>query len=374
MAAFLAKIFGFIMNMIYSLFKLKKTENKVAFISRQSDTPSLDFSYLINEIKSDFPQYEVEVLCKMIPEGISGKFMYLIEMLRQMKALASSRVVVIDGYCILVCMLRHKNDLTVIQMWHALGATKKFGLQSLGTKEGRDEAISKAMHMHENYDYVLAPSKATARFYMQAFGVSQEKIKICPLPRVDFILDGKDRKSEFYALNPKMKGKKIILYLPTFRSGEADIVQQLKAAFENKNDCQLIVSIHPLSEVKKDSRFLPEGSFTSFDLMKLADVIITDYSASAYEASLLMKPLYFFVPDYIDYMKNRGINVDIKQELDSAVFEDAGKLAAAIGKNDYDMNALLEFKEKYIENSKTNHTENLVEFISQQMQINPKQL
>ena len=124
MAEAFSKIFGFAINFIYLFFKLKKTDNKITFISRQSDIPSLDFRCLINEIKENYPQYRVDVLCKMIPSGLTGKISYIFEMLRQMKSLASSRVAVIDGYCIPVCMLKHKSDLTVVQIWHALGAVK----------------------------------------------------------------------------------------------------------------------------------------------------------------------------------------------------------------------------------------------------------
>ncbi|MDE5671099.1 MAG: CDP-glycerol glycerophosphotransferase family protein [Eubacterium sp.] len=367
MAEAFSKLFGFAINFVYFFFKLKKTENKITFISRQSNTPSLDFCCLINELKKNYPQYRVDVLCKMIPSGLSGKISYIFEMLRQMKSLASSRVAVIDGYSIPVCMLKHKRDLTVIQMWHALGAVKKFGWQSVGTKEGRSESISKAMRMHKNYDYVLAPSRKTAAFYSEGFDISLDRIKVLPLPRVDFILDGKDRKEEFYSLNPHMKNRKVVLYLPTFRSGEAMAASLLKKQFENKNEYQLVFSTHPLSEVKMDEEFSAKGNFSSYDLMKLADVIITDYSACAFEASLLLKPLYFFIPDYEDYMENRGINVDVKKEFPSAAFENAEMLADAIEKNDYDMNSLIEFKEKYVENADTNSTENLVKFILKQM-------
>lgn len=362
-----SKVFSFVLNFVYLFFKLGKTENKITFISRQSDAVSLDFSYIINEIKQNHPDCRVDVLCKMIPEGFLGKISYVFEMLRQMKSLASSRVAVIDGYCIPVCILKHKNDLTVIQAWHALGAVKKFGWQAIGTKEGRSEKLSRAMHMHRNYDYVLAPSKKTAEFYSEAFDISLDKIKILPIPRVDYILDGDDRREEFYSLNPNMAGRKIVLYLPTFRSGEVMAVNQLKAQFDNKKDYQLVISIHPLSEVEKDEKFSVNGSFSSYDLMKLADIIITDYSASAFEASILLKPLYFFVPDYEFYMKNRGINIDLKKEFPSASFEEADKLVKAIEKNNYDMNSLVKFKETYVENTDTDNTKNLVEFILKQM-------
>ncbi len=362
-----SKIFGFAINFAYLFFKLKKTENKITFISRQSDIPSLDFRCLINEIKENYPQYRVDVLCKMIPSGLTGKISYIFEMLRQMKSLASSRVAVIDGYCIPVCMLKHKSDLTVVQIWHALGAVKKFGWQSVGTKEGRSESISRAMCMHRNYDYVLAPSKKTAEFYSEGFDIALGRIKVLPLPRVDFILDNNNREEEFYSLNPQMKNKKIVLYLPTFRSGEAMAADLLKKQFVNKKEYRLIFSTHPLSEVKKDEGFTAKGNFSSYDLMKLADIIITDYSACAFEAALLLKPLYFFIPDYESYMQDRGINVDVKKEFPSAAFENAELLADAIKKDNYDMNSLEAFKEKYVENADTNSTKNLVKFILKQM-------
>jgi CDP-ribitol ribitolphosphotransferase len=236
-------------------------------------------------------------------------------------------------------------------------------LQAVGTKEGRDEKISKALNMHKNYDYVIAPSPATAKFYMQAFGVEQEKIKICQIPRVDFITDGSAKTAEFYSKNPAFGDKKIVLYLPTFRDREAYIAQMLKTEFMDLPDYQLIISQHPLSTAKKDGAFSPKGDFSSFDLMKIADIIITDYSACAFEASLLFKPLYFFVPDYDEYIVDRGINVDIKQEFPSSVFADANDLVNAMVNADYDFNSLYMFKEKYVGANKNNCTETLAKFV-----------
>ncbi|MDE6413750.1 MAG: CDP-glycerol glycerophosphotransferase family protein [Eubacterium sp.] len=362
-----AKVFGFVINFVYSFFKLRKAQNKVTFISRQSNTPSLDFCRLIEELKENHPDCKVDVLCKMIPRSFSGKISYGFEMLRQMKSLATSKAVVIDGYCILVCMLKHKKSLTVIQTWHALGAIKQFGWQSIGAKEGRNERLSVAMHMHRNYDYVLAPSKRTAEFYSEAFDIPMDKIKIFTLPRVDYILDGKDRRDEFYSLNPNMAGKKIFLYLPTFRTKEAMAAKLLTAQFENAKDNQLVISTHPLSVVEKDERFTVNGNFSSYDLMKIADIIITDYSACAFEASVLLKPLYFFVPDYDFYMKNRGINVDLKKEFPSAAFEKADELCKSIDNSTYDMDALVQFKDTYVEHEGTNNTKNLADFIVEQI-------
>lgn len=351
------------LRLLYAPLKLLKSKNQIVYLSRQSNEKSLDMKLLEKAISEQDSSVKQVFRLKMIDDGLSAKIKYCFSVIGDMYYLATSKVAILDTYSITVSCLNHKKDLKVIQLWHALGAIKKFGLQSVGTKEGRDEKISNAMCMHKNYDFVIAPSTQTAKFYMQAFGVEQSKIKICPMPHVDFILDGKAKTSEFYSLNPGMGDKKIVLYLPTFRNREQYVVQSLKIEFEDKNDYQLIISHHPLSKVKKDEKYTPKGDFTSFDLMKIADVIITDYSACAFEASLLMKPLYFFVPDYDEYMKDRGINVDLKEEMSSAVFENADELMKAIENNSYDMDSLYRFKEKYVETLKNSSSEVLAKFV-----------
>lgn len=363
MKVFLISLLKIGLKIIYAPMKLLKTKNQIVYLSRQSNSKSIDMMLLENAIREENSSVVQIFRLKMLDDGISEKIKYLFQVIGDMYYLATSKVAIVDTYSVAVCCLNHKKDLKIIQMWHALGATKKFGLQSLGTKEGRDEKVAKAMCMHKNYDYVLAPSKETARFYMEAFGVEQKQIKICPMPRVDYITDGVSKVSEFYLQNPGMADKTVVLYLPTFRDREPYIAQMLKTEFEDKNDYQLIISTHPLSKVKKDERFSFNGEFTSFDLMKIADIIITDYSACAFEASLLMKPVYFFVPDYNEYMQERGINVNIKDELPTAVFDEADKLYDSIRQNNYDMNMLYAFKEKYIENSKNSNSAVLAKFV-----------
>lgn len=363
MKAFLISVLKLGLRILYAPMKLFKTKNQIVYLSRQRNEKGIDIKLLEKAINDENCDVKQIFRLKMMGDGTGEKIKYCFYVIGDMYYLATSKIAVVDTYSITVSCLKHKKDLKVIQMWHALGAIKKFGLQAIGTKEGRDEKMSRAMCMHKNYDYVLAPSAQTAKYYMEAFGTEQSKIKICPMPRVDFITDGNARTADFYSQNPGMGDKKLVLYVPTFREREAYIAQMLKTEFEDKRNYQLIISTHPLSKVKKDGEFTQNGEFSSFDLMKIADIIITDYSACAFEASLLMKPLYFFVPDYNEYIEDRGINVDIKAELPSAVFEEADKLFRAIDKNDYDMDSLYRFKEKYIETSKGSNSAVLAKFM-----------
>ena len=363
MKAIIIGILRVFLEIVYAPLKLQKTKNRIVYLSRQSNDKSLDMRLLEEALKKECPDTQQIFRLRMLGSGISGKIKYAFGVIGDMFYLASSKLAIVDTYSLTVSCLHHKKSLKVIQLWHALGATKKFGWQAVGTKEGRNESLSKALCMHKNYDFVLAPSKETAKFYMEGFNVGADKIKICPLPRVDYVTDGKSKTGEFFYNNPGMSDKKLVLYVPTFREREGAAAEQLKAAFEGCGGYQLIISPHPLSAVKKDEKYVPKGNFSSVDLMKLADIIITDYSACAYEAALLMKPLYFFVPDYNEYMQDRGINVNIFEELPGAVFEDADKLGEAIQGAEYDFDSLYAFKEKYVELAKSGNTETLAKFI-----------
>ena len=171
--------------------------------------------------------------------------------------------------------------------------------------------------------------------------------------------------SRFFTENPGLSHDKIVLYLPTFRERDAYIAEQLKVEFRDVDGYRLIISAHPLfSKIKIENEFSYSGDFSTYDLMKIADVIITDYSACAFEASVLMKPLYFFVPDYDEYSSERGINVDLKNEMPSATFENAEVLVNASKLNNYDFDMLYKFKCEYVENTKANNAEILAKFVS----------
>lgn len=351
------------LRVLYAPMKLLKTKNQVVYLSRQRNEKDIDITLLEKAIKDEDDSITQVFRLKMIGDGLIEKIKYCFYVIGDMYYLATSKVAVVDTYSITVSCLKHKEELKVIQMWHALGAIKKFGYQAFGTKEGRDEKVSLAMCMHKNYDYVLAPSSETARFYMEGFNVTSDKIKICPMPRVDFITDEKTRSDEFFSQNPNLLGKNLVLYVPTFRDRDSYIAEQLKTELADKDNYQLIIKAHPLSKMKVDGDYAIKGDFSTFDLMKIADIIITDYSACAFEASLLTKPLYFYVPDFDEYLKDRGINVDIRKEMKSSVFYEASKLVNSIVDVEYNYNELFDFRKKFIEPTQNPASVILAKFI-----------
>lgn len=355
------KIAIVVLNFIYLPFKCLKTQYKITYISRQSNEPSLDFNLLNQGMEKVDSNIKQVMLTKKIEKGLLKKLGYAFHIFEQMYHIATSKVVIIDTYIIPVSVLKHKKDLKVIQIWHALGAIKKFGYQSLGKKEGSSYTVATAMKMHNNYDIVTCASNTTAKFYSEAFNTDVDRIKIVGMPRVDYIL-GKDRNVEILEVNPNYNGKKTILYIPTFRkNGGVDLSKLLENIDNEKYN--LIIKLHPLDNTKVDEKYKAKGQFSTYDLMKFADYIVTDYSATAIEASLLQKPLFLYVYDIESYSEARGLNVILTEELSSSTFKDIKEILHVIKSGNYDYKQLEHFRNKYVQTYNQDNTNNICELI-----------
>lgn len=362
--AFVSFLLKLSLKIVYFPLKLFGTKQKVVMMSREYDEPPVDFILLKQEILSRNKGIKVVFLCKTMGKSLKDFIAYWFYLIKCCYHLATSFCCVVDTYCIPVSVLKHKKELKVIQIWHALGALKKFGYQSLGKLEGSSEKVAEKMCMHKNYDLVTCASKKTKEFYSKAFNVSEDKISVIGMPRVDLILKPEPNlKEDFYKEYPKFLNKKIILYVPTFRKGEAVNYKPLTNIDNSK--FSLIVKPHILSESSIEKDYLVSG-FSTLDLMKIADYIITDYSAVSFEASLLNKPLYFYLYDIEKYSDTRGLNINITQEMKNSCYENAEDLLKNIQNESYNFDELKKFRENYVETADVENSKRIVDYILSQ--------
>ena len=183
------KIFKSILNLIYKGMCHRDTDKKVIFMSRQSNTPSPDFDVLAKSIKEEHPDYSVEMLCRMMGSGITGKASYALHILKQMKSLSRSRIVILDSYCIPASILKHRDHQVIAQIWHSIGTMKKNSFSILDKPEGRSSAIASAMDMHKNYDVIFCAGEGYREYLAESFNYPPEALTIVPLPRVDLLRD-----------------------------------------------------------------------------------------------------------------------------------------------------------------------------------------
>ncbi len=355
------------LNIVYFFMKKTELKTKVVFISRQSNYPSLDFRLIEDEIIKQNKNIEIKTFCKKIDKGILNKIKYSFYMLNVMKNLADSKVCIIDGYEITVSMLKQREELVVIQIWHALGAIKKFGYQSLGKSEGRDKKIAEIMNMHKNYTYVIASSKATKELYRQAFNVEKDQILIMGMPRIDYILkNDKNISTSISKDYPEVKHKENILYVPTFRKGKKIEAQDLIKNVDTKK-YNLIIKKHPLEEIEDGEGYIVDRRYKAVEWLNVADFVITDYSAIAFESIIKNIPTYFYVYDIEEYEKNRGLNIDLFREMPNSTDKDIKNLIKKIEENKYNYDELQKFKMKYIETTNSNNTKKITELIIKNM-------
>lgn len=117
------------------------------------------------------------------------------------------------------------------------------------------------------------------------------------------------------------------------------------------NKYNFIVKLHPLSKINiDDDRVIFDTKFSSMDMLFIADYMISDYSCIIYEAAILNIPLFFLAFDLREYLSNRGLTIDYKKELPGIVSEDANTIIKSIENKDYNLNALIDFRKKYVTN------------------------
>ncbi len=350
-------LFKVFLNLIYLILKILPAQNKVVMISRQSDCPGLDFVLLGRALER---RHRVVMLCKTL-EGkekarASVCLRYGLHIFRQMYHLATSRVCVLDSYCPAVSLLRHKKSLTVIQMWHSNGTMKRFGYSAIGKKEGTSPRMAKAMNMHRHYDVVLCSGRAYSEHLYQGFDISPDKIKIYTLPRFDLLHDAayeQKTRAAVYARYPCLQEKPTVIYAPTFREGGheefARHLRQLADAFDFERYA-LVVKAHPLFAADcSDDRVIVDRVFTTFDMLFVADKVISDYSCVIYEAAVRDIPLYFYAYDLEEYQSDRGLALDY-DTLPGFTEQEAAALVRDLEKP-YDLEYLRAFTARYVENT-----------------------
>ncbi len=359
------------LNIVYMFLKLLPVRKKVTMLSRQSNIPSDEFRMVKKGINLRDKRVKVVFLCHTLEGGINSSFSdkvkYGFHMFAQMFHIATSKVVILDTYCMVVSILKHKKELKVIQMWHSMGTMKKFGYTALDTKEGSKSEIAYAMKMHNNYDYIFASADSYKDHLAKGFNCDIGKILTMPLPRLDLLNSdkyGQKVRERIYTEYPMLKEKPLILYCPTFRKEEEAFTEALKRLteavdYENYN---FVVKLHPLSKASVEGNAVSADGFSSFEMLFAADYVISDYSCIVYEAAVRHIPLYFYNFDMELYADGRGLALDYEHEVPGVVSGEAKEIIAAIETKEYDMDALKRFADKYV--TPVRHaTKDIVDFV-----------
>ena len=166
--------------------------------------------------------------------------------------------------------------------------------------------------------------------FKRAFHLKKSTFKRFGLPRNDELATVSESRIDHIKNQLGLqKDKKILLYAPTFREYSRnainEITQEMRIDLQRwektlGNKYILLVRVH--YEVAKTLNFTTYTNVKNVsdyshlnDLLIVADALISDYSSIYFDYSILHRPMICFAYDIDEYIKNRGMYIDIEKEL-----------------------------------------------------------
>ena len=298
--------------------------NKIVFIEVRLPNVSNSFKVIFDELVS---KYDYTVHTHFLRNNVERKHIYLKRCIDMLKDIATAKYVFMNEASNCVGSVKLRPETKITQLWHGCGAFKKFGLSTADLIFGDSRKEQLKHPYYKTYSLVTVSSPEVAWAYEEAMNLSDRKeiIKATGSSRTDVFYDKEFIKNAYetlYDIVPQAKGKKIILYAPTFRGRVANAktsrMLNLKMFYDNLGDDYFILfKHHPLA---KRLPVVPQ-EYSNFalnvtklmdieDLLCVSDICITDYSSLVFEYSLFEKPIIFFAYDLDTYFDWRGFYYD----------------------------------------------------------------
>ena len=351
------KIFG----LLFKLFRYTKiNKNRISFIidSNESFKGNLDY------IKKEFERRGDYEFCFFYKDKLSFS---------NFKNLSTSKFIFLNDNFFPMAFMNFKHDNIIVQLWHAPGASKKFG----GSVEIENRPVLKKIS--DNTDFLITTSQNIAPYYSEAFQMPMDKIKPLGLPRMDYYFQSHDidrLKSDFCNKYGIGSEKKIILYAPTFRQNSKynNVFEFLNLEKFNEvlgEEYVIVLRLHPKirrfysEDISSDSFYVDVSDFKNEqELMLISDMLITDYSSIMIEYCILNKPVVFFTYDLDSYLADeRGFYYDFKSTVPGPIVYNCDELIDVIRDFDFDENRVLSFLQTQFDEIDGCSSKRIVDFL-----------
>lgn len=202
-----------------------------------------------------------------------------------------------------------------IQTWHGVP------LKHLGLDEANLEFLPKNWYQNVKFDILTCSSEYDQKIFQRIFP-STTNIQPIGLPRNYELVHHNYNRDETIAelkLDPK---KPILLYAPTFReyqqtkSGSTYLTNPFSKETEKwlSEHYNVLMRGHYFTESIEDNPFIDVSGYEDLnELMRVSDLLVTDYSSIMFDYALLGKPIFLYMYDFDQYLANRGTYVDPRE-------------------------------------------------------------
>lgn len=315
---------------IFWLFPVRK--NRVFIMNDLSHTYGGSPKYVCEYLLANMPgRYEIIYPLKSLDEPVKkGVITVRPKSARHFYYALTSRVIVTN--CGGVSYLPIRRSQMVLNTAHGGVAYKKCGLSAYQGLAYRLETRLNAIKT----SYLMTSARLMKEEFSEAMLIKKENILESGIPRIDmffteydYIRAGVCRR---YGIE---KEKRIVMYCPTFRSGENALsdfyrpklsemnISVVLKALEKRFGGEWIMAVrmHPRlkkSMLKTGTRF--DGEVVDFsehpdmqELLCAADAVISDYSSLIWDYSFTGKPCFIYADDIEKYRQSPGFYVPIEE-------------------------------------------------------------
>ena len=143
-----------------------------------------NLAHLYAAMRARHPDREYVLLLEPYSYGLLGKVAYLGRLIRGMYHLRTAGLFIVDNAYLPIHVAPHRPGTTVVQVWHAVGALKRFGADTLATLAEPERTF-----LHRHYDYVVTTAESARAPYAAALRTPIERVLALGAPRTDFFFD-----------------------------------------------------------------------------------------------------------------------------------------------------------------------------------------
>ncbi|MDC5693440.1 bifunctional glycosyltransferase family 2 protein/CDP-glycerol:glycerophosphate glycerophosphotransferase [Mammaliicoccus sciuri] len=244
--------------------------------------------------------------------------------------------------------LNKKDNQIYIQTWHGTPLKRLANDMKIVRMPGTTTPKYKKNFYAETsrWDYLISPNRYSTNIFKTAFWMDENRTLEIGYPRNDILVNRSNDQEYIEKLKKELnipKGKKIIMYAPTWRDDE--FIKKGKYLFDLKINLEnlqkelgdkfvILLRMHYLI-----SNALDLSGYEDFaidvsnyndisELYLISDALITDYSSVMFDFGILKRPQYFFAYDIEKYDKGlRGFYMDYMNDLPGEIITDEFKLA-----------------------------------------------
>ncbi|NBJ68816.1 CDP-glycerol glycerophosphotransferase family protein [Roseburia sp. 1XD42-34] len=374
-------VYLLVFRIIFGVCKMFSRQKKVVAVASFGD----NIHYTVQALNKQADDIRVVILkdsrCTYpFKEGLYDELLLFslshpLHFLKSIYHLATASTILVDNYFGFLAVTNFKPNTTCIQLWHAAGALKNFGLKDPSIQNRSQKAYRRFKKVYEKFHYIVVGSERMAATFRESFQSPNEAMLRTGIPRTDLLYDSTKKKQISLYFNqkfPKINGRKIILYAPTYREHQLKNYTthiDLKSLYkELSGEYVLFIKLHPAIKNTFQQQF---GSFLydvsdwsdTNQLLTITDILITDYSSIPFEYALFEKPMIFYAYDLEVYKSDRGLIEQYETEMPGPIVRSTEEVIAAIKQHDFSTEKIKSFANTWNQYSKGNSSERLANFI-----------